>query len=137
VKKLTLSVFLAFSVFAAGMVAGRSTTMVDEVEVVDAQTCNTTDTANIAIGCGSPGWSVFASVQHCPTSVPTSVNANVLDSGNNIIEVIPLNPVGGGFWNGVGNCVNPQAGLRVQFMAMGGSLIVGSGAANDTNCGSC
>jgi hypothetical protein len=136
-KRLILSVVLGFAVFGAGLIAGRDTAIVDDVDLAHAQTCNATFTINIANGCGSPGWAVFAQVTHCPTSVPNTVTANVLDNSNNVIEVIGLAHVGGGVWQGVGNCVNPQAGTRVQFVAMGGTLIIGSGVANDTNCGSC
>jgi hypothetical protein len=111
-KRLILSVLLSFAVFGAGLVAGRDATILDEIQVVQAQTCSATDTVNIAIGCGSPGWSVIAQVTHCPTNVPMSVAANVLDSGNNIIEVIPLTFAGAASGTAWGTVSIPRLGCE-------------------------
>jgi hypothetical protein len=138
-KRLFGSVVLSFAVFGAGLVAGRDTTILDEVEVADASllACVTQFQVNVASGCGSAGWSVFAQVQHCPASVPSVVTATVYDSGGNQIDQFNLTYMGSGIWSAAGNCVNPQRAASVTFFATNGTIDDTTGIAVDANCGSC
>jgi hypothetical protein len=106
------------------------------VDIAAAQTCDTVAAALVGGTCTpSTGWIVFAQVVECST--PSSVNAEVYDSGMNLIETIPLARQAGGAWNGLGACYNPNAAYQVRFVATGGTIDYTTGQAFGVQCGNC